>query len=74
MATNQIGSPERKGILTTASPLFLAAKAPSLWNGSERGWLSHQGSTQAKISSRRLICISKGPPRPHSFPQQGPEM
>lgn len=37
-------------------------------------WLSHQGSARATSSGRRLICISKGPPRPHPLPQPGPAM
>lgn len=48
-------------------------RRPSLWNG-WGGWLSHQGSARATSSRRRLICISKGPPRPHPLPQEGPEM
>lgn len=36
--------------------------------------MNHQGSAGAPSSRRRLICISKGPPRPHPLPQEGPEM
>lgn len=32
------------------------------------------GSARATSSGRRLICISKGPPRPHPLPQPGPAM
>lgn len=37
-------------------------------------WLSHPGSARATSSRRRLVCISKGPPRPHPLPRPGPAM